>query len=136
MYGFSAKGAVLSLAWGSAPGSRKRKTASAESAIHPGAFSVGGDAPGWHETAPLALNRYSVKTLAYSSNADVVSSDIFVRFCLTFLSDKVHSRHIRKEGGDFLMHNIPLSPKARFGLGCLIVGLVLLLPAHPVLSQG
>jgi len=30
----SAKGATFTLAWGSAPGSRKRKSASAESAIH------------------------------------------------------------------------------------------------------
>jgi len=37
---FSAKGAVFTLAWGSAPGTRKSKTASAESAIHSGAFPV------------------------------------------------------------------------------------------------
>jgi len=37
---FSAKGAVFTLAWGNAPGSRKCKTASAESAIYSGAFSV------------------------------------------------------------------------------------------------
>src|SRR2546425_13346398 len=81
-YVLSAKGAVFPLAGGSAPGSRKCKTASAESAIHSRAFSVHswshaaivpesrlqrsftirsqsqGEAPGCHERAPLALNRY------------------------------------------------------------------------------
>ena len=39
-YVFSAKGAVFTVAWGSAPGSRKCKPASAESAIQSRAFSV------------------------------------------------------------------------------------------------
>jgi hypothetical protein len=121
----SAKGAAFIAARGSAPGKRKCKTASAESAIHFGglqqeehhrtctfqeeyrehgiefrrAICVGlmaggyletrfqrlvmepkswGDAPGWRETAPLALNRYeayaTLLCLANSSGATYLVS--------------------------------------------------------------
>ncbi len=81
-YVSSAKGAAFILAWGSALGILQRRNPSAEGASHSGASSIigamprtgcvesrfqrsftirsesWGYAPGWHETAPLAPNRY------------------------------------------------------------------------------
>jgi hypothetical protein len=57
-------------------------------------------------------------------------------FCLTLLSDETHYAPHPKERGEFLINDIPRLLKAEFGLGCLIVGLILLLPAKPLLSQG
>jgi hypothetical protein len=73
-YVFSAKSAPFTLAWGIAPGIRTTANPSAESAIHSGTISLRcvesrlqrsfmvrsetwGDAPGYRESAPLALDR-------------------------------------------------------------------------------
>jgi hypothetical protein len=73
-YVFSAKGAAFNLAWGIAPGIRATAKPSAESAIHSVTislqcvesrlqrslvvrFETWGDAPGYRESAPLALDR-------------------------------------------------------------------------------
>jgi hypothetical protein len=74
--------------------------------------------------------------LPWAQHASSVSAGTSVTFCLTFLCDKAHSRPYAKKGGDLLMHSIPLAPKAKLRPGYLIVGLALLLPAHPLLSQG
>jgi len=57
---FSAKGAVFTLAWGSAPGNRKYKTASAESAIQSRAFSV----HYWSHPAIVAESRLQPRMLS------------------------------------------------------------------------
>jgi hypothetical protein len=104
LYGFSAEGAVLLLAWGNAPGCRKPKTSSAESAIHfrhgksferlRRAFSAG---LLWNATlgrcprqsmnfAPLALNRNDIL-----SNAPVSASLCLTR-CQTLRAGNTRSQ--------------------------------------------
>src|SRR5438132_969747 len=75
-YVFSARGAAFIPAWGIAPGIRATSNPSAESATHSGTVSLRcvesrlqrsfmirskswGDAPGYREIAPLALNKYN-----------------------------------------------------------------------------
>jgi len=83
-YVFSAKGAAFNLAWGIAPGIRATANPSVESAIHSGTISfqcIGsrlqrslmirsetwGDAPGYRESAPLALDRCELPVIPESA---------------------------------------------------------------------